>query len=313
MIDLDKRWRRTRGRSLGSAVGRIVRPRSGARRRGGVLGADEPTGDPELHGARSSRRCGARPVPSVGFNGESWFLARAFPLVASEKGVRGIVSYADPLERTTIAGELMKRQHWGTIYQATNAVYAGRSAPRWLVLAPDGTVVSGRSLSKIRLMERGWEYAMRQLLAYGAPPREWGEAPADWLQRALASPVFRRVRHPGNLAYVFGTDRAAMRRWTRSASNSPSVIERSSRCARRTRHTRTSSRRSAVRRHRLGGSPLSVAGGSRNSSGGSGPPRRGRTTGSGARTASAVSRSRPCVLRRASTIGSPKIGSAWGL
>lgn len=62
MIDLDKRWRRTRGRSLGSAVGRIVRPRSGARRRGGVLGADEPTGDPELHGARSSRRCGARPV-----------------------------------------------------------------------------------------------------------------------------------------------------------------------------------------------------------------------------------------------------------
>lgn len=151
-------------------------------------------------------------LPSVGFNGESWFLARAFPLVASEKGVRGIVSYADPLERTTIAGELMKRQHWGTIYQATNAVYAGRSAPRWLVLAPDGTVVSGRSLSKIRLMERGWEYAMRQLLAYGAPPREWGEAPADWLQRALASPVFRRVRHPGNLAYVFGTDRAAMRR-----------------------------------------------------------------------------------------------------
>src|SRR5690606_11047103 len=65
-------------------------------------------------------------LPSVRFNGESWFLARAFRLLRAEKGVAGVVSFADPLERRTAWGELAKRAHWGTIYQASNALYAGR-------------------------------------------------------------------------------------------------------------------------------------------------------------------------------------------
>jgi hypothetical protein len=110
-------------------------------------------------------------LDSVLFNGESWFLPRAFALLAAEKDVAGVVSYADPLERRTAAGVVYKRQHWGTIYQATNALFVGRSSPRRLLLAPSGQVVSERSLSKIRQEERGWRYASAQLMAAGAPPR----------------------------------------------------------------------------------------------------------------------------------------------
>lgn len=147
-------------------------------------------------------------APSVGFNGESWFLARAFRLLRSEKpDVRAVLSYADPVERTTVGGQLTKPAHWGTIYQASNALHVGRSSPRWLYLAPDGSVISGRALTKVRKLERGWMYVARQMLDWGAAPRAFAEEPRDWLDRVL--PSFRRLKHPGNLAYLFGLDRQA--------------------------------------------------------------------------------------------------------
>lgn len=149
-------------------------------------------------------------APSVAFNGESWFLARCWPLLLREKqGVRVVLSYADPLERRTAAGELTKRAHWGTIYQATNALHVGRSSPRTMLITSGGSIVSGRALSKIRRGERGWEYATRQLIAAGAPPRRFGEGADSWVRRATAA--FRRLRHPGNLVYVFGLEDAAVR------------------------------------------------------------------------------------------------------
>lgn len=78
---------------------------------------------------------------SVAYNGESWFLARAFKLLRQVKQIRAVVSYADPLERHTAAGQLTKSAHWGTIYQASNAMHVGRSDARTLIVAPDGTVV----------------------------------------------------------------------------------------------------------------------------------------------------------------------------
>lgn len=104
----------------------------------------------------------------------------------------------------------MKRAHWGTIYQASNAAYAGRSSPRTLVLDDRGRVINGRALTKIRKQERGWEGAARRLLDAGAPPRRPHEEPAAWVARALMD--FRRVRHPGNLAYVFGVTHTEARR-----------------------------------------------------------------------------------------------------
>lgn len=150
--------------------------------------------------------------PSVKFNGETWFLRRCFRILGREKGCRAVLSFADPLERRTAAGELTKGAHHGTVYMAKGALLAGRASPRWLLLAPDGSVVSDRMLSKIRGEERGMDYAVRRLLAYGAPPRARGESWSAWTGRVVRLPVFRRVRHPGNLAYVFGLDRHAAAR-----------------------------------------------------------------------------------------------------
>lgn len=144
-------------------------------------------------------------LPEVAFNGETWFLARAFRLAQREKGVRAVLSFADPLERR--CGELLvKPAHHGTIYQASNALHVGRATPRTHLVCPDGRPFSPRGLSKITGHEKGWEYVTRQLVAAGAPTRATGEDGVSWLARVRATPGFTKRRHPGNLAYVFGLD-----------------------------------------------------------------------------------------------------------
>lgn len=146
--------------------------------------------------------------PVVAFNGESWFLARVMKLLKRERpDIRGLISYADPVERRDERGVLFKQAHWGSIYQASNARFVGRSAPRTLILAPDGTVISERSLSKIRQEERGAAYAARQFMDKGALERLPGEEASAWVTRALRQPTFRRVRHPGNFVYLFNLGR----------------------------------------------------------------------------------------------------------
>jgi hypothetical protein len=147
-------------------------------------------------------------TPDVAYNGETWFLARATKLLASEKQIRAIVSFADPVEWRAGA-EIVKPEHWGTIYQASNALHAGRCGPRSELVGVDGRPVSARALSKLRKMEKGWEYAARQLLTLGAPARAFAEHPRDWLRRVRCAPGFACVRRPGNLAYVFGLDDVA--------------------------------------------------------------------------------------------------------
>lgn len=151
-------------------------------------------------------------TPAVAYNGESWFLRRALAILRAEKPeVRAVLSYADPLERETVEGELCKPAHFGTIYKASNAAFVGRAKPNWILLTRAGQVVSARSLSKIRNEDVGQGYAAQQLVDAGADRRRPFEAPTDWLRRVLVEPLFRRIRHPGNLAYVFGLDRATTR------------------------------------------------------------------------------------------------------
>jgi hypothetical protein len=107
-----------------------------------------------------------------------------------------VLSFADPLERHTLEGALTKQAHYGTVYKAKGALFAGRARPRWLHLAPDGSVVSERMISKIRREERGIEYAVARLRGYGAPAREIGEDWKSWTRRVLRLPIFRRIRHP---------------------------------------------------------------------------------------------------------------------
>ena len=144
-------------------------------------------------------------LDEVGFNGESWFMARAFSALKRElPEVKGVLSYSDPLPRWNAAGGVVTPGHVGQVYQALNASYVGRSKPRTLHLDPAGRTISERAICKIRAQERGWEPAYRRLVDAGAPERVSGEEPAAWITRVL--PMFRRVSHPGNHAYAWRWD-----------------------------------------------------------------------------------------------------------
>lgn len=139
-------------------------------------------------------------------NTESWFLARVWRLVREQlPDTRVVVSYSDPVPRTRVDGSILMPGHVGTIYQAHNGRYVGRSSSRTLYLLSDGRVISPRALSKIRLGEQGEGYAKRQLAEAGCPPQRPGESVESWLARATAG--LRKMRHPGNLCYVWSLDR----------------------------------------------------------------------------------------------------------
>lgn len=141
-------------------------------------------------------------LDDVPANGETWFLGRCFEALRQE-GVVGVLSFSDPMPRTTAAGVAVFPGHVGTIYQAHNAVYRGRATPRTLHLLPDGTVFSARAAQKVRAQEQGWRYAVAQLVAAGAPAPVRGEGLRAWLAVWLPR-VSRRVRHHGNHRYLWG-------------------------------------------------------------------------------------------------------------
>ncbi|GAA4028315.1 hypothetical protein [Streptomyces plumbiresistens] len=135
-------------------------------------------------------------------NSESWFLANCLKRLLA-RGVHGVVSFADPVPRRTASGVLVMPGHVGTIYAATNAVYAGRATARTVKLLPDGTVFHDRTAQKIRRQEQGCEYAAAQLTVLGAPRLRPGSDPTQWLREALTAVGARNVRHRGAHRYVW--------------------------------------------------------------------------------------------------------------
>lgn len=149
-------------------------------------------------------------LDDVPANGETWFLARALEHVRAA-GVVGVVSFSDPIARTTVAGDVVHPGHVGTIYQASNARFLGRGAAGVIRLLPDATVLSARAIAKIRNGERGWSTCAARLEAHGASPAPVELEPRRaWLADALEQHT-RRVRHPGNFRYAFALDRHARR------------------------------------------------------------------------------------------------------
>lgn len=147
----------------------------------------------------------------VAGNGETWFLARCFELLRTHptKPIVGVVSFSDPLARTTLAGEIVMPGHVGTIYQAANARYLGRGRGDTISLLPDGRVLARRSYQKIRGGERGWRPMAELLVGYGADAiaeTSSAEERCAWLEAAMAA-LTRPLRHPGNHRYAWIIDR----------------------------------------------------------------------------------------------------------
>ena len=145
-------------------------------------------------------------------NGESWFLGQCFQWMRTHRpDLQGVVSYADPVERLTAEGRIVKPGHMGIIYQAHNGVFQGRGSARTLTLAPDGSVISQRSLSKIRLGERGAGYAYAQLMNHGVRPKQTSESWRGYVRTVLHDGSVRRFRHPGNFVYTWGLNKQVHR------------------------------------------------------------------------------------------------------
>jgi len=137
-------------------------------------------------------------------NGESWFVGECLRRLKRE-GLAGIVSFADPVPRVAGDGTVVAPGHIGTVYQALNAVYLGRSAARTLRLLPDGTALSDRTLQKLRAGEPGTK-AIREIL--GITGVEFSREGLNALVRGKTRPL----KHPGNHRYAWGLARAAMRK-----------------------------------------------------------------------------------------------------
>lgn len=176
-----------------------------------VLTRPFPALEPHRQSMELSRFCLLDQVPG---NGESWFLGQAFRLLHAD-GVRGIVSFSDPVPRWHLDGTVIMPGHVGIIYQATGAVYAGRGTARTLLLLPDGTSLNARSLQKVRALDQGHAYVERRLVAAGAPARPPTADPAVWLADALRAARVRRVRHGGAHRYLFRLGSARERRTIR--------------------------------------------------------------------------------------------------
>lgn len=162
-------------------------------------------------------------LDSVAGNGESWFLARCFDAMRA-KGYAAIISHSDPLPRQTADGRVTLAGHVGNVYQATNAVYAGRTKPTKLALFADGTVFSARSMSKIRKRESGYRRCIAELVDRGAPaPSSDLMSAADltaWMWTAIGA-TCRRVSHRGNHRYLWALDKHLRRNVAALAVNAP--------------------------------------------------------------------------------------------
>jgi hypothetical protein len=142
-------------------------------------------------------------------NGESWFIARCFELLA-RRGIVGVESCADPQPRSSPSGEIVFRGHLGTVYCATNGRFIGRTNDSTLRLFPDGTCLSNRSLGKPIRGERGAERAIAQLVRWGATAPRLGEDLAGWIA-TWRGRLTRSMRHRGCYRYIWALDKRRRR------------------------------------------------------------------------------------------------------
>lgn len=145
-------------------------------------------------------------------NAESWFVTRCLHELA-QRGVQGVVSFADPVPRRRDDGTVLLPGHVGTVYAACNFTYTGRGTARRIIVLPDGTTLNDRSVQKVRAQDRGHAYVEQRLIALGAAVPRTGENMTGWLRDALETIGAQRLAHRGNHRYAvtLGTTRTARR------------------------------------------------------------------------------------------------------
>lgn len=143
-------------------------------------------------------------------NGESWFLARCRKILRA-RGYRVLLSHSDPVLRRTLDGTLVLPGHVGFVYQASNAVYGGRSKRTMHVLKPNGTIFSPRSMTKIRQAESGYLRNISELVDLGGRVPTTAELEtqpgrAAWMWEVISA-TCRRLAHGGNHRYLWAIDK----------------------------------------------------------------------------------------------------------
>ena len=147
-------------------------------------------------------------LDDVPFNGETWFLRRAFGCLREGiPDLQAVLAYSDPLPRKTAEGTLVMPGHVGTIYQAFNGRYVGKTNRESMWIDSFGKTIPRRALSKIRNGESGSNGAYERLVRAGAPSIKSGENSKAYVERILEEGPFYKVMHPGNLAYVWAIQR----------------------------------------------------------------------------------------------------------
>lgn len=155
-------------------------------------------------------------------NGETWFLARVFDVLRHH--LVGVVSFSDPVPRTSLDGRMVMPGHIGTIYQAFNGRYIGRGTASTLRLLPDGTNFHKRTIQKIRKLEKGWRSGVAELVRFGADPLVDLDDRFGWLKTWL-NRLTRRISHPGNFKYCWALDRRARRHMPEGLPYPKRIIE----------------------------------------------------------------------------------------
>lgn len=176
-----------------------------------VLTSAFPHLAPYYESAEISRLALTEDVPS---NGESFFTTASLRL-AAEQGIRGVVSFSDPVprfRRTPNGDTIASNGHLGIVYQSCNFRFTGRGTARTLTVLPDGTVLTARSRAKLTGGEPGAAGVEHRLTVLGAPARAAGQSRGQWLPHALEHLGARRVRHPGNFRYVLPVGRTRAER-----------------------------------------------------------------------------------------------------
>lgn len=176
---------------------------------------------PQLEPYRESMELGRLVLlDAVPANAETFFVARAMR-IAAERDVVACVAFCDPVQRRNrLTGDVILPGHIGTVYQAANAVYTGRTSPTTKLLLPDGTVLNSRSIQKVRAQERGAAGVERRLVYLGATPRKPDQDPSAWIRTALVAVGAHRFRHGGMHRYILTTPRARGHRRLRVAVES---------------------------------------------------------------------------------------------